>query len=77
MCLWLSAPFVIGCSFAPFPFVVFMQIQTQNRIRKNVEAGKADAAARSEAHAVLHAAALSKETVKATGEGGGLLLAKD
>ena len=54
-----------------------MQIQTQNRIRKNVEAGKADAAARSEAHAVLHAAALSKETVKATGEGGGLLLAKD
>ena len=54
-----------------------MQIQTQNRIRKNVEAGIADAAARSEAHAVLHAAALSKETVKATGEGGGLLLAKD
>ena len=57
--------------------VVFMQIQTQNRIRKNVEAGIADAAARSEAHAVLHAAALSKETVKATGGGGGLLLAKD
>ena len=42
-----------------------------------MEAGKAEAAARCEAYAVLHAAPLSKETVKATGWGGGLLLAKD